>query len=372
MPTRIEWTDESWNPVTGCTPVSEGCANCYARRMAKRLQAMGTPGYENEFDVTLHPDRLGQPLRWKKPRMIFVCSMGDLFHEDVPDKFIDKIFAVMAFCREHTFQVLTKRPERMREYLSCPTYSNRVAKIIFLNFAHQLICGQDWPSLPNVWLGTSASNRPELNENVKHLLQCPAAVRFVSIEPMLGPVDVSPYTGPYSCLQCGYVGANPGIEHCLNCEAVINSDEGCPECGPNAGYYELCPECGADSWGHATTEEGQVLLDWVIVGGETGPGARPMHPDWVRGVRDQCIAANVPFFFKQWGAWKRDLFGRVMDSHIVFAPDGTQLVLADLTDVGELNQARRLSDTCMSRVGKKAAGRLLDGQEWNEMPERKA
>ena len=127
--TKIEWTDATWNPVTGCTPISEGCANCYARRMAKRLQAMGTRGYENGFAVTLHPDRLDQPLRWKKPRMIFVCSMGDLFHEDVPDGGIDEIFAIMALCPQHVFQVLTKRPERMLEHLQKlqslnPTLSN--------------------------------------------------------------------------------------------------------------------------------------------------------------------------------------------------------------------------------------------------------
>ncbi len=315
--TKIEWTDATWNPVTGCTPVSEGCANCYAKRMATRLA--GRCGYPKDepFAVTLHPDRLDQPLHWKKPRMIFVCSMGDLFHEDVPSclldipfDFVNQVFAIAAMCPQHTFQILTKRPERMLEYLT--TWPNprevedrRDAVEIRMNSEHELSHQRYWVidtwPLPNIWLGVTCENQAAADERIPLLLQCPAAVRFVSIEPMLEAVDVSPYVGPYSCLNCRYIGGDPPIERCDNCEAEINSDTGCPDCG-DVGYFEECPHCGSSDYDHARGEE--ALLDWVIVGSETGPGARPMDAQWARSVRDQCQAAGVAYFMKKMSGGK--------------------------------------------------------------------
>jgi protein gp37 len=262
--TRIEWADSVWNPVTGCSPVSEGCENCYAKRMSKRLA--GRYGYSKDepFKVTLHPDRLGQPLRWKKPRRIFVCSMGDLFHEDVPNEFIDYVFAVMGRSQQHTFILLTKRPERMREYLQAGRYQQILNIAYRLKFRPEgLGKGIDNPKdmrwWPNVWLGVTAENQQRADERIPILLQIPAAVRFVSVEPMLGVVDL-----------VAALDAAIGIE----------------------GKVEIPAVDGIDNW-----------LHWVICGGETGPGARPTHPDWVRNLRYQCQASGVPFFFKSWGEW---------------------------------------------------------------------
>jgi len=232
MPTKIEWAEESWNPVTGCSRVSEGCANCYAERMAKRLA--GRCGYpaDDPFRVTFHEDKLPAPLHWKKPRVVFVCSMGDLFHEDVTYEELTMVWNVMLEADWHLFLVLTKRPERMREFIRVP--------------------------LPNVWLGVSAENQARADERIPVLLSIPAAKRFVSIEPMLGPVELGEY------LYSDY-----------DVAAMDNQ-----LLTPLEGFKH-------------------IKLDWVIVGGESGPGARPIHPDWARSVRDQCRDAGVPFFMKQ-------------------------------------------------------------------------
>lgn len=267
--TTIEWATHTWNPVTGCTPVSEGCANCYARRMAQRLR--GRYGYPEDepFRVTLRPDRLEEPLKVKKPSRIFVCSMGDLFHDDVGYSIVN-IFDVMSATPQHTYLLLTKRPERIRSLfrLNGPLLSSE--------------------PLPNVWLGVTAENQARADERIPILLQIPAAVRFVSIEPMLGPVDLTNIT----------LGSNGhGLDFALN--AVT---------GWLTGYIEATnrPKVHRNDQYHA--------LDWVIAGGETGPGARPMHSDWVRSLRDQCSAAGVPFHFKQWGGMRAA--GRVLDGEI--------------------------------------------------------
>ena len=242
--TKIEWAERTWNPVTGCTPISEGCQNCYAERMSKRLA--GRAGYpaEEPFQVTLHPDRLEEPLRWRKARKVFVCSMSDLFHDDVPDDFIEKVFNVMDRCgaehnatgnRGHIFMVLTKRPHRMKAFVDRWWRSFQ---------AHGVE-----PYMERIWLGVTAENQDQADKRIPILLQIPAAVKFVSVEPMLGRLTLDDY---------------------------INA------------YY---PGPLGDG------------ISWVICGGETGPGARPMHPDWVRSLRDQCEEAGVPFFFKQWGEW---------------------------------------------------------------------
>lgn len=304
MPTKIQWADETWNPITGCSKISDGCKNCYAERMAKRLA--GRFGYpaDEPFRPTLHPDRLNDPRKWKKHRRVFVCSMSDLFHEEVPNEWRIKVFNAMATdiflpCK-HTYLILTKRPENMKRFFDLNT---KVGDPV------------PWP---NVWLGVTAENQEQYDKRIPLLLQIPAAVRFVSIEPMLGPIDVKKWLfhddcDHYDCDGDCPVGLNP----------------------PFAG------------------------IDWVICGGESGPGARPVHPDWVRSLRDQCQAAGVPFFFKQWGEWitkdksrpNDEIWPSFKKSHC-WNPKLSGMYKRDWA-------------YC---VGKKAAGRLLDGREWSEYP----
>lgn len=223
----IEWTDATWNPVTGCTKISPGCKNCYAERLALRLKEMGNPRYRNGFRITLHPDQLELPLRWGKPKMIFVNSMSDLFHEAVPDEYIKKVFATMVKADWHIFQILTKRAERL-------------AKL-----APQL----PWPS--HIWQGVSIESQP-YTKRILSLQKVPATVRFLSVEPFLGPIANLPLDG----------------------------------------------------------------VHWVIVGGESGPRHRPIKPEWVREIRKQCRTAQVPFFFKQWGGRTAKSGGRILDGRI--------------------------------------------------------
>ena len=220
----IEWTEATWNPVTGCTKISPGCKFCYAERMAKRLKAMGQPRYRDGFKLTLQEDQVELPLRWKTSRTIFVNSMSDLFHVDVPADFIRRCFETMQKASQHTFQVLTKRPERAAE----------LAKDL---------C---WPD--NVWLGTSVENQ-DYTWRIKELAKVPAHIRFLSIEPLIGPINRLPLH----------------------------------------------------------------RIDWVIVGGESGPGSRPMESDWVVSIRDRCIRYQVPFFFKQWGGVQKSRTGRMLE-----------------------------------------------------------
>ncbi|AJA43370.1 hypothetical protein VC60_gp69 [Mycobacterium phage Sbash] len=317
--TKIEWTRSddgtpgaTWNPVTGCTKVSAGCDNCYAEKIAHRFA--GTTAYPNGFEVTLRPERLDQPLRWKRPRRIFVNSMSDLFHDDVPESFIGSVFDVMAKCPQHTFQILTKRHARMRSLLTkwatqvpddLPQY-----KAAFR--AHQGVWAmvRQWP-LPNVWLGVSTENQRSADIRIPALLDTPAAVRFISAEPLLGPIDLH---------------ADP---------------------------------IGKDSvfWiGH---------LDWVIVGGESGPGARPMHPDWARSLRDQCRIAGVPFLFKQWGEY------RPVDPDIPDNRCTSDYLVTDTAVVRIADHTGPAPDgfATVRRVGKKRAGRELDGRTWDQYPE---
>ena len=303
--TTIEWATHTWNPVTGCSPISEGCENCYAKRMAQRLR--GRCGYpeDDPFKVTRHDNRLLQPLKLQTPSRIFVCSMGDLFHEDVPNDYIDRVFGVMTHVsvEHHTFLILTKRPERMRRYIS------------------SLDC-QDW-GLPrgNIWLGVTVENNNNL-WRIEELLQIPAAVRFVSIEPMLGPVDLT-------AVQ-------------LDKYTHMNVLEGCGVTTRPGYMGQSLPNCHCER------------IDWVICGGETGPGARPMHPDWVRFSRDQCQAAGVPFLFKQWGEYRE-----------ACAPD-------DPIWNGQAPKLRHEHGMHFIKLGAKKTGRILDGEIWDEYPEEKA
>jgi protein gp37 len=287
--------------------------------MANRLR--GRCGYpaDEPFKVTLHKDRLEEPLRRKKPRRMFVGSMGDLFHEDVPDEFIARIWWVMGQCagyldpsryRGHTFLILTKRPERMQKWLNgWNDGETRRQWIESFGAVYDWMSGPKyWPDVfPNVWLGVTAENQQRADERIPILLQIPAAARFVSVEPMLGPVDL---------LSNDYLGG------CINCEVYLDNPETCINCAQDR------------------------KIDWIICGGESGHGARPMHPDWVRSLRDQCQAAGVPFFFKQWGEWN---------------PDNKGICRGIRT--------QKLEGVVLYRIGKKAAGRSLDGEAWDEMPE---
>jgi protein gp37 len=283
MPTKIEWATETWNPITGCSPVSEGCANCYAKRMSARLS--GRYGYpaDDPFRPTIHPDKLDHPMRWKKSRMIFVCSMSDLFVDTGPDgswPFIDHVLRTCNDCPQHVFLLLTKRIEAAWYYFNSPVYQG--------DYKRSRLLGK------NIWLGVTAENQERYDERWTIAASIPAAVHFVSGEPLLDPIDT-------------------------------------------------------------TTHERKP--DWFILGGESGPGARPMHSDWARSLRDQCVASGVPFFFKQWGEWLP--FDQAAPSQIIQCKKSRVCIAGD----GQSNDVDH-----WLFCGKTNSGRLLDGREWNEYP----
>lgn len=317
--TSIEWTETTWNPITGCDRISPGCDHCYALTMAKRLKAMGSAKYQTDgdprtsgpgFGVAVHDDALAEPLRWRSPRKVFVNSMSDIAHARVPRTTQARIWAVMALAPHHQFQILTKRPQRLATLLSDPTFYDRVNEAIgdlintfdgrqpvadvnaalrWIDLRNRLR-GQLPDPLPNVWIGASIES-DEYLRRADDLRRTPAAVRFLSCEPLLGPLPGLDLTG----------------------------------------------------------------ISWVIAGGESGPGARPMHPDWARALRDQSVAAGAAFFFKQWGEWAPAGMGIGL-----FRPPEL-LIGPALDDMGH----RQI----MRRVGKKAAGRVLDDRTWDEFPQ---
>lgn len=318
----IEWTEATWTPIrarnkaTGkvgwhCEHVTPGCEFCYAESMNMRL---GTglpfkPGHRKQIEICLDENMLSQPIRWKRARMIFVCSMTDLFADFVTDAMIDKVFAVMALAPQHTFQVLTKRADRMRDYMSKRDSRDRHSAMTYA--ALMASTGQwntpaldlkSWP-LPNVWLGVSAEDQRRADERIPLLLGTPASVRFISAEPLLEQIDFS-----------------------LSQRTNAN--------GTKRGIVGAGVDLGT--------------IDWVIAGGESGRNARPMHPDWARSLRDQCSAAGVPFFFKQWGEWVTE----------TQSPEDAVLP----------SWSRRQNGVQVWRTGKKAAGSLLDGREHKAMP----
>lgn len=345
---NIEWTQDTWNPIVGCSIVSPGCTNCYAMKMAARIEGMNAEALASgrkptgpHYDGTTHnvngnnvwtgklakasEKTLTEPLRNRKPTVYFVNSMSDLFL--APWDWIDEVFAIMALTPHHTYQILTKRGKEMREYVS-QWFARLAANGVIVDhpagrrsFADLV----DWTVLPavlpNVWLGVSTERQKEANERIPDLLATPAAVRFISAEPLLGPIELWNF--------------DDGV---LRGCAVIKDGHVTPSTPDN-------PPEGVD-----TSYPG---IDWVIVGGESGPGSRPMHPDWARALRDQCLAAGVPFFFKQWGAYLP--FGQTSPEPLKKA--------ATLT-VGEA-----FSQQSYIKVGKAKAGRLLDGLLHDEMPE---
>lgn len=269
---KISWTTKTWNPTTGCDQVSPGCDHCYALTLAARLQRMGNPRYQNDgspktsgpgFALTLHEDKIEEPLKWRKPARVFVNSMSDLFHDDVPPEFIAKVFGIMQVCHHLQFQILTKRPRRMQLLMSDITFQEQVDDFA----AHHSHYTADWP-LPNVWLGTSVEDQKRANLRIPLLLKTPAAVRFLSCEPLLGPLNLH-----------GALGWEYDAED-VQTESVIK--------------VPVPP------------------VDWVIVGGESGPNHRPMNIEWARTIRDQCVAAGVPFFYKQ-GSGRRSEMHKELD-----------------------------------------------------------
>jgi protein gp37 len=339
--TGIEWTDATWNPTTGCDRVSPGCDHCYAMTLAPRLKAMGSPRYQKDgdprtsgpgFGVSVHPSALDQPLRWRRPRRVFVNSMSDLFHDEIPDEYIARVWAVMALAPRHTFQVLTKRHGRMRSLLNSTSFRTACFEAYWTERRAAGLAGTQlddvpWP-LPNVWLGVSVENQQWADIRVPALVETPAAVRFLSCEPLLGPVA-------FNC-------ARPEV---------------CAEGG----------RCGA----------GLLGIDWVIVGGESGSRARPMNPDWARDLRHQCETAEVAFHFKQWGEWAPSM-GRVERQGFIW-PDGRWLERDGVWNpptkfpphlVGRYIAPAPVEPGWINveRVGKKTAGRGLDGRTWDEFP----
>ena len=358
--TEIEWTDATWNVITGCSVVSPGCTNCYAMKLAgTRLRNHSSragltrdtkagPVWTGE--IRFNEQWLDQPMRWSRPRTIFVCAHGDLFAQGVTDDMLDKVFAVMALAPQHVFQVLTKRPERMRDY--CRRTDERERHPSMTVAALMAATGRwntpaldlrIWP-LPNVWLGVSVEDQTRANERIPVLLDTPAAVRWISAEPLLGPIQIAEYL-------------------------------------PNPLWNDL------PSWRSPE-------LDWIVAGGESGPGARPMHPDWVRSIRDQCAAASVAFLFKQWGQWAPicemseaatdrcyrsnrrakdgecqdtldEIYGRtgIVQSHVLHQ-DGSR---HDNTAPMAFQQGT--GAMTMFAIGKKAAGRELDGVTHDGFPE---
>lgn len=450
---KIEWTDRSdWNPIRGCTRVSRGCGGpgkaggCYAERIAARFRDPGQPFHsfakrvngEARWTgkVALIEDRLTEPLRWRKPAKIFACSMSDLFHEALPDDAIDQVFAVMALCPQHTFQVLTKRPERMQAYIRgldrrhTPDGNMRLSPAVALaaiaerhkmaRKIEQLLAmtRMQWP-LPNLWLGVSVEDQATADARIPVLLDTPAALRFISAEPLLGPVDLTAWMrrgipgrrrswaefawptwvpervrqqiedfwrpewgrGPADWIRAAFENGQPP----LGTQGTFNR---CAESEP------LVSGRFVPAWnniGRVVDHDGAVYvvsagsyrsrpsyLDWVIAGGESGPGARPAHPAWFRSLRDQCAAAGVPFFFKQWGEW---LLGEESERGTVHFQDGDSFeVVSDHTDIvlaaaeasTELEHIWRefwgRDGALLKRVGKRAAGALLDGRAHREFP----
>ncbi|MBU8833623.1 DUF5131 family protein [Mycolicibacterium goodii] len=326
--TSIEWTQATWNPVTGCTKVSAGCDNCYAEKIANRFA--GTRAYPNGFEVTLRPERLDQPLRWKRPRRIFVNSMADLFHDQVPDEYIARVWAVMAYAYRHTFQILTKRHARMRSLLS----SERFVELFDIEFCKLPDWADRWPDLDfvrpehvyhladgplsNVWLGVSTEDQQWADIRIPALLDTPAAVRFISAEPLLGPIEMDNYLVD-----------------------LPEDEDGAPYPG---------------------------RIDWVIVGGESGPGARPMEFGWASSLLDQCLDAKVPFLFKQWGNWTSDT-GLVQQLGYDRKKPHAYVNHADGTVVRDASEIRGGSWSWVWNVGKAKAGRELLGRTWDQYPE---
>jgi protein gp37 len=382
---KIEWTGRTWNPVVGCKKVSAGCNHCYAMRQAFRQQAIGTKQYQGltvrtkdgfawTGEARFVPEKLLDPVRWKKPATIFVNSMSDLFHDDVTDEQLDEIFAIMAITPRHTFQVLTKRPERMASYmaelyrakrnligalerlfpaLTLGTRERMISDALDQSKTEWFVSGHSRP-LDNVWLGVSAEDQATADLRIPYLLRTPATIRFLSLEPLLGGIDLDAFL--YS--------------ECCDCEGAGNVRTS----GTFAGRADDCDadECRSCEGSGLSSDPRDDGISWVIVGGESGKHARPIHPDWARALRDQSLKAGVDFFFKQWGEWgpydPRALLIPYRKGRQPYASwlEPTEQTPHSLT--GWHLSAFTGNDVVAVRVGRKNAGRSLDGLEHNAMP----
>lgn len=386
--TGIDWTDATWNPIRGCSKISDGCKHCYAETMAARFCGEGLPYHglirngRWSGDVRLVEPALDAPLRWQKPRRIFVNSMSDLFHEALPEFIIDQVFAVMLLAPRHTFQVLTKRPARMLEYLTYPALYQRVLDAASELRAKRPSLAQvgisDPTKFPPKWIhwGVSVENQQAADERIPLLLQCPAAARWVSMEPLLGAVDLSNYLRKTRTLHL-----KMDIAGAIRNKSFRGfTDNGRPmrpmdaevelrrRLAAGEKYFQMC-DCRDFDPQAGCKPIVNPRIDWVVVGGESGPHARPLHPDWSRSPRDQCKATGVPFFFKQHGEFVSVYDREVDDPGWNTAPTvgkehlpGQWLNLAG----GQGFHGERVQ--WMKRVGVKAAGNLLDGREYHMFP----
>jgi len=383
MPTNIEWTDETWNPLAGCSPISPGCTNCYAATMARRLDGMaqsdlrrgkdpggkrnymGTAERRGKVDVfngVINFDEVAllKPTKWKKPRLIFVNSMSDFFHDAVTVEMIAAMLGIMYEAQWHTFQVLTKRAERMQSVLNWPGLLDAVACVTWKRLAArapdkaEILTVRDiradldmnWP-LPNVWWGVSVEDQKRADQRIAPLLLTPAAVRFLSYEPALGPLDLCRVLWPG--------------------KARVDVLRG--------GFWE---DREVFTKGYVNSSDFPATIDWVVAGGESGDRARPAHPDWFRKVRDDCSASGVAFLFKQWGEFSYHDCVAHGEKEVVFEPGLPMDLRHMLIWDGQSFEKPRAGETVQSafragnhlaiRVGKKEAGRLLDGVEHNEFP----
>lgn len=386
--TSIEWADATINPIRArrvdhvddprrrmgwhCEHVSEGCRNCYAEALNRDRFGTGLdykPGYlvakGGTVEIVLAERALTDMLRWRRPRRIFVCSMTDLFADFVPDWMIDRIFAAMALAPQHTFMLLTKRPERMREYLFSISAAGLNGRQMEMRAAVRDISPEKaalaeteavirvsgaretgtWAPLPNVWLGVTVEDQTRADERIPVLLATPAAKRFVSVEPMLGFVDLISAVGGTQWIggQRGHAG-----RHCHGGRSGTEIHGITHKTDPRFDHHHHDDRC----------EKG---LDWVICGGESGPGARPVHPDWVRSLRDQCAAAGAPFLFKQWGEWTPTPTRTAKATDVLYAREDGRFGVANTGDLSR--------EEPIFKVGKRAAGRLLDGVEHLAFPE---
>lgn len=352
----ISWTDETWNPIRGCSRVSAGCRNCYAERIAAtRLSGPGGAYHglavlreDGEATwtgkIAFAKEHLEDPLRWTRPRRIFVNSMSDLFHESLPVEVIKQIFAVMAVAQRHQFQVLTKRAARMAAVMNDDYFAidveERAQQLYATTKDPQPVFRFSWP-LSNVWMGVSVEDQPNADARIPELLMTPAAVRWLSCEPLLGPVDLSRWIKPIEVI--------------------------CPE-GTSQKTADILLKLARANFGD------ELSLDWIVAGGESGQGARPTHPGWIRHIRDQVVRAGVPFHFKQWGDWRpvTPVGAPLEDAE---QPRNCDVCCIELD--GEIaamtRQAYRrdpdVTGWWMARVGKRLAGRLLDGRTWDEWPD---
>ncbi len=418
--THIQWTDETWNPVVGCSIVSKGCTNCYAMKMAARLEAMHNAGQTGlaQYAGTTQPSKAGpvwtgkigiapdsvitKPLRTRRPTKWFVNSMSDLWHPDVPDALMDRVFAIAALTPQHIYQILTKRQDRMREYLTNPAFAGRIARVILDmviadpkamgGIVEDLMNSDRWPvvsigdpedpsdillgqtTLPNVWLGVSVEDQATADERIPVLLNTPAALRWISAEPLLGPIDLTRI-----CLL-------PKVEGSIRAGIHIDA---------LGGKYVESGLAYIGDWdvdGPCPVGAPALKLDWVVAGGENGP--RPMHPSWPKALRDQCAGAGKPFFFKQWGSWKpicegpNDWSARYYRSNRRARAHQDQDNIDDVhgktctvpsTTLHNDGVTHGPADRCayaagkegmlMFKIGKKAAGDLLDGVQHHNWPE---